>query len=218
MHIPEELILEQFELGPIGNFLYIVGDANSKEVALIDPAWDVNHICERVNAGGYTVVSILLTHCHPDHINGLDEALSHYDVPVYVSKHALPALKPTGEGVIEVEDQAKIKVGSIEFTCLLAPGHSPGSHMLLYKNVLITGDVVFIDGCGRCDLPGSDPKQQYHSLTHVLMPLPDDTILFTGHNYGPTPTATLGEQKQTNPYLTAADEREFLVTRMGVSY
>ena len=216
MSIPQELILRQMELGPMGNFLYFLGDARSKEIAVVDPAWDVDHLCVETKKNGYKITGVLLTHGHPDHVNGLKEILARHDVPAYISRYEASFLKPKHKNILEVEDRQKIKIGGIEIESLLTPGHTPGCQCFLYKNVLISGDTLFIDGCGRCDLPGSDPKKMYHSLYEVVMKLPDETIIYPGHNYGPTPSATLISQKKTNPYLTCAGIEEFLSGRMGL--
>lgn len=216
-NLPENLIVKQMMVGPLGNFLYFVGDARTNEVAVIDPAWDVDYICSEADKAGFTITSILLTHGHPDHINGLDGILSRYDVPVYISKHETSFPKPQGKNIIEVEDHQKIKIGNIEIECILTPGHTPGGQCFKHENVLFTGDVLFIDGCGRCDLPGGDAKEMYKTLYDIIMKLPDETLLYTGHNYGSSPVATLKSQKKTNPYLTCASLEEFLQERMGIS-
>lgn len=199
----------------MANFQYFLGDARSKEIAVVDPAWDVNHLCGEAKKNGYKITGVLLTHGHPDHVNGLKEILSRHDVPAYISRHEAPFLKPKHTNIAEVADRQKIKIGGIEIECLLTPGHTPGCQCFLYKNVLISGDTLFIDGCGRCDLPGSDPGKMYHSLYKVILELPDTTVIYPGHNYGPAPSATLASQKKTNPYLTCADIEEFLSERMG---
>ena len=198
------------------NFQYFLGDARSKEIAVVDPAWDVDHLCVEAKNNGYKISSVLLTHGHPDHVNGLKEVLTRHDVPAYISRHEAPFLKPKHKNIVEVEDRQKIKIGGIEIECLLTPGHTPGCQCFLHKNVLISGDTLFIDGCGRCDFPGSDPGKMYNSLYKVILKLPDTTVVYPGHNYGPTPSATLASQKRTNPYLTCADIEEFLSERMGV--
>jgi hydroxyacylglutathione hydrolase len=211
------LILEQYQLGPLANFLYFLGDAVTKEIALVDPAWDVPFLRKEADKLGYKIVSIFLTHGHPDHVNGLPEIQkTHPDIPVYISKHEAPFYKPKCKNLIEVEDRQKLTVGSVEFECILAPGHTPGCQLFLSGKHMVTGDAVFIDGCGRCDLPGGDPEEMYRTLYNILMPMPDDITVYPGHNYGPTPSDSLGHQKKTNPYLQCESMEEFLSERMGL--
>lgn len=216
MSVPEELILKQMAVGPMGNFVYFLGDAQSKEIAVVDPAWDVDYLCNEAEKNGCKITAVLLTHGHPDHVNGLKTILARHDVPAYISRHEAFFLKPKHKNITGIDDRHKVKIGRLEIQCLLTPGHTPGCQCFLYKNVLISGDTLFIDGCGRCDLPGSDPQKMYHSLYEVVMKLPGETIIYPGHNYGPTPSATLASQKKTNPYLTCAGIEEFLSERMGV--
>lgn len=208
------LILEQFELGPMNNFLYFIGDKKTGEIAVVDPAWDVDFLRNEAERKGYQIKAIFLTHGHHDHTNGIDKLLATHDVPVYISKHEFPLYVPKCKNLRKVEDRQKIKIGHIEFECLHTPGHSPGCQCFKHQNVLIAGDTLFIDGCGRCDLPGSDPKAMYQTLFNVILKLPDSTIIYPGHNYGDVPFATLGEQKKTNPYLLAENLQGFLNERM----
>ena len=212
------IILHQFQLGPIENFLYFIGDAKTKEIAVVDPAWDVDFLCDEAKKLGYKITAIFLTHGHPDHTNGVAEMISRHNVPIYISKHEVGILKPRHKNLVEVEDGEILKTGNIEWKTYLTPGHSPGCHLIKHEDTLIAGDVLFIDGCGRCDLPGSDPKKMYNSLYNILMKMPDSTVIYPGHNYGSVPFATLGSLKKTNPYLTCKNLEEFLVTRMGVAY
>jgi glyoxylase-like metal-dependent hydrolase (beta-lactamase superfamily II) len=150
-------------------------------------------------------------------VNGLTELLTRHDVPAYISAHEADYYKPKNKQIMAVEDGQKLKVGNIEFECILTPGHTPGGQCFRYENVLITGDTLFIDGCGRCDLPGGNARELYKSLHHIITKLPDDTLLFTGHNYGPVPYATIAAQKKTNPYLQCNGMNEFLQHRLGIS-
>ncbi len=215
--LPNNLILKQMELGPLNNFLYFIGDAQTKEIAVVDPAWDVEFLCSQAEKEDLVITSIFLTHGHPDHVNGLDEILSRHNVPAYISKHEADFYKPKHANIIEVDNHQKLTVGDIEFECILTPGHTPGGQCFLHQNVLITGDTIFIDGCGRCDLPGGDAKAMYDSLYNTILQLPDSTLLYTGHNYGPEAFATLKSQKRTNPYLGCSNLEEFLQHRMGIS-
>lgn len=200
------------------NFIYFIGDARTKEIAVVDPAWDVDYMCRAADKAGFTITAILLTHGHPDHVNGLDEILSRHDVPAYISKHEAPFYKPQHKNIVEVENRQTLKIGTMELECLLTPGHTPGSQCFRCEGVLITGDTVFIDGCGRCDLPGGNAGEMYKSLYTIIMKLPDETLLYTGHNYGPVPFATLKSQKTTNPYLLCGSLDEFLRQRMGIAF
>lgn len=215
-NLPDNLILKQMEIGPAGNFIYFIGDKQTKEVAVVDPAWDPDVISAEAEKNGFKITAVLLTHGHPDHVNALEDILSIHDVPAYISDHEALFYKPHHKNIVEAEDRQKIKIGNIEVECLLTPGHTPGGQCFKYKNVLITGDTLFIDGCGRCDLPGGDAAKMYQTLYTIIMNLPDETLLFTGHNYGPVPVATLGEQKKTNPYLRCSSMKEFLQERMGI--
>lgn len=215
--LPDNLILKQMEVGPMENFLYFIGDARTREIAIVDPAWDADYLRHEADKNEYKVTSVLLTHGHSDHVNALDEILSRFDVPAYISVHEAPMNKSSHKNIVEVEDHQKIKIGNIEVECILTPGHTPGGQCFRYDNVLITGDTVFIDGCGRCDLPGGDAKAMYNSLYNIIMQLPNETILYTGHNYGPASLATLGSQKKTNPYFLCSSLEEFLQQRMGIS-
>jgi len=97
---------------------------------------------------------------------------------------------------------------------LHTPGHTPGSQCFLVNQAsLVAGDTLFVGACGRVDLPGGDPKAMYESLTQKLMRLPDEVVLYPGHNYGRTPSDTLGAQKRTNPYLRGKNLQEWLRTR-----
>ena len=198
------------------NFLYFLGCAETKEIAVIDPAWDVKYLLAEAKKNGWTITQVLLTHGHPDHVNGLPDILKTHDVPIYVSKHESPFYKPHHKNIREVSPNDVLTIGKIQVKCLHTPGHSPGCQCFLIGNQMISGDTIFIDGCGRCDLPGSDAKAMYNSLYNIIKKLPDDIVLYPGHNYGPTPYATIGEQKKTNPYLQCRNLEEFLYERMGI--
>ncbi len=213
----QNLILQQFELGPLQNFLYFLGDPQTKEIAIIDPAWDVDFLLEEAKRQNFKITSVLLTHAHPDHVNGLPELLKRHPVPVYISAHEFPIFRPQVKNLIDVKPNQKLKIGNLEIDTLHTPGHSPGCQCFLTQGHLISGDTIFIDGCGRCDLPGSDPKQMYNSLYNTIMKLPDETLIYPGHNYGPVEFDTVANQKRTNPYLQCQNLTEFLEERMGVS-
>jgi hydroxyacylglutathione hydrolase len=144
-------------------------------------------------------------------IEGITELLSRCKTKVVVHKaeaEFLTALSPSD--LIKAESGDKIDVGRLEIQLLHTPGHTPGSQCFLVENRIVSGDTLFIGSCGRVDLPGSDPEQMYYSLTQKLMALPDETILFPGHNYSDQTSSTLGGEKQTNPYFQFRSLKQFL--------
>jgi len=210
------LLIQQYEIGPLNNFLYLLGDPETKEMAVVDPAWDVDFLCKEAQKLGYKITKVFLTHAHPDHVNGLNKLLSIHKVPAYISKYEYPPLRRGLEGLVDVTEKDKLTVGKITFDILHTPGHTPGCQCFLAQGQLICGDALFVDGCGRCDLPGGDAKVMYNTLYNIIMKLPDEIVIYPGHNYGETPTDTIGHQKQSNPYLQCHSLQEFLGERMGV--
>jgi hydroxyacylglutathione hydrolase len=209
----DELFLEQIACGPMQNFVYAIGSRGTREVALVDPAWNVEGIVDHVREQGFEPVAALVTHYHPDHIGGrmmgqtiegLRELLDLKGMKIYANKREADGIrKVTGisETDLEVVDSGDaLRIGDVEVEFLHTPGHTPGSQCFRVRNALVSGDTLFIQGCGRVDLPGSDPDQMYESL-RKLAALPDDTILYPGHDYGGGAHRTLAETKRMNAYL-----------------
>jgi glyoxylase-like metal-dependent hydrolase (beta-lactamase superfamily II) len=142
-------------------------------------------------------------------IPGVEELLEKVKAKVYVHKAEREFLKGFGSDLVKVDNTDTLQVGRLGLTFLHTPGHTPGSQCFLVDGRLISGDTLFIGSCGRTDLPGSDPTEMYYSLTQRLSKLPDETILFPGHNYG-GPSSTLGDEKRGNPFMRFASLGEFL--------
>ena len=212
----KELLLEPLEIGPMQNFAYFIGDKLTGEVAIVDPGWDTPLICRTAEEKKYTIKAVFLTHGHYDHANGVEELLTTHDVPVYLSEHEATIYTPDCRNLERTVDGQCLKIGNIEFKCLHTPGHTPGCQCFKRGLALITGDTLFVDGCGRCDLPGGDAKQMYNTLYNILLKLPDETIIYPGHAYGRATSDALGTQKKTNPYLQCSSLQAFLVDRMGI--
>ncbi len=217
MNVPEGLILEQIPVGQMENFCYLVGSSETREVVLVDPAWEIDQLLNHIQVNDYRLVGILATHYHPDHvggglfghsISGIVDLIAQTPVKTHVHKYEADGLKTvTGlseSDLVRVESGDTMEVGGVKIEFLHTPGHTPGSQCFRVSSMLVSGDTLFIDGCGRVDLPGSNKDDMYHSLQQ-LKSLPDETILLPGHHYSVEPTATLGETKQRNAYLKIAD-------------
>ena len=212
-----ELVVEQIQIGPMANFTYLVGSRSTREVAVVDPAWDIDGLLDHIAARGYQLTAALATDYHPDHIGGgmrghniagVAELLAKHAVKVYAHRAEADGVrKVTGlsaSDLVKVDSGDRLRVGNVEIEFLHTPGHTPGSQCFRVKDTLVSGDTLFIDGCGRVDLPGSDAEQMYHSLQKIKA-LPDETLLLPGHNYSAVPSATLIEAKKTNAYLAVKD-------------
>lgn len=206
----KEAYVRQLELGPMQNFVYLVGDSDSKDAAVIDPGWEVPRIVDTAAQDGYRITTVFLTHHHFDHVNGVEELLRHVPARVLAHRDDVPYLKVPRGSVTPVQDGEVVRVGALPVTVLHTPGHTPGSQSLLVLGRVFTGDTLFIGSCGRVDLPGGSAEALYRSMSEKLRPLDDATVVMPGHNYGETPSAPLGEEKRRNPFLAAPSLQAFL--------
>ncbi len=198
------------------NYVYFIGNKETKELFVIDPAWEVDFIREEAKKHGYEIKAALITHGHPDHTNGIEDLLKTHDIPIYVSKTEAEFYKPVGENIKDVNPADKISLGNLDIEFMHTPGHTPGSQCFLVEGNLVAGDTLFLDGCGRCDMPGGDAETMYDTIYNRLMKLPKSTIIYPGHNYHHLHHDTLECQMKTNPYMTCKNLNEFLRSRMGV--
>ena len=209
--------MEQIQIGPMQNFTYLLGSRSSREVVIVDPAWDIDRLLAHIAEKDYRLTGALVTHYHPDHvggafanhqIEGLAELMAKNPVKAYAHRREEAGVaKVTGlsaSDIVAVDSADTLKVGEVEVEFLHTPGHTPGSQCVRVRNTLVSGDTLFINGCGRVDLPGSDSEDMYRSL-QKLKDLPDDTLLLPGHDYAGVPNATLGETKRQNTYLSVKD-------------
>ena len=212
-----DLYLKQMELGPMENFVYLVGSNKTREVFVVDPAWQVDTVLRVAKEENLKIVGALVSHYHFDHTNGIEELLTSLDVPVYVNKKDLPYIDAGKSELKASEPGMKVKAGDVEIELVHTPGHTPGSQCFHVRGHLISGDTLFINACGRTDLPGGNAKELYYSLTQTLMKMPDATVLCPGHNYADKPTTTMADQKKHNPYLMCDSLENFLKFRTGVA-
>jgi glyoxylase-like metal-dependent hydrolase (beta-lactamase superfamily II) len=227
-----DLYFQQIPVGEMANLAYLVGSRSAREALVVDPAWSVDALLDRAEADGMKVVGALITHYHQDHvggsifgmeIEGVARLLERAPVPLHVNEREAEGTKRiTGASESDLVRHSagdEIALGGIRVRLLHTPGHTPGSQCFLVQEAgqpgrLVSGDTLFLDSCGRVDLPGSSPEDMYYSLNRTLRALPDETVLYPGHLYAPEPFDTLGAQKRSNPFLRVASLEQFL-TFMG---
>ncbi|MBX3463071.1 MAG: MBL fold metallo-hydrolase [Planctomycetes bacterium] len=205
------------------NFTYLIGDKQTKEALLVDPCYAVGELVDLAERDGYRVVGALATHYHPDHVGGdlfghqlegVRELLTRCACPVHVQRAEAPWVqRVTGcspSDLVLHDSGDVVQVGAIPITLIHTPGHTPGSQCFLVQNRLVAGDTLFLQGCGRTDLPGGDPRQLYLSLTQKLAKVPDSAVLYPGHLYDPRPHASLGETRRSNFVFQPKSEQEWL--------
>jgi glyoxylase-like metal-dependent hydrolase (beta-lactamase superfamily II) len=231
------------KLGPMQNLVYVIGDHDSGHAAVVDPGWDAVAIMAALGQAKLTLTDILITHGHDDHVNALAALLGRATAPGHCQPkiHVLaeevdfwqraagagrtaptPADRtsevwasppPPPAQLHRHHDGDRIRLGATEITCLATPGHSPAGACYRLPGQLITGDTLFVYGCGRCDLPGGDAERMFHSLQRLKAEIPDHTTLLPGHHYAAATTSTMGEQRRANPFLHFDDAEAFCAFR-----
>jgi glyoxylase-like metal-dependent hydrolase (beta-lactamase superfamily II) len=205
------------------NFVYLVGDRETGEAVAIDAAYDIPGLLEVLDADGMHLTGALATHYHQDHVGGsmmghaiagVAELLALAPVPIHVQTDEVPYVtRVTGCAEADLVAHTSgdtVMVGEIPIELIHTPGHTPGSQCFFVDGCLVSGDTLFLEGCGRTDLPGGDPAALYDSLTNKLAKVPGDAILFPGHLYSAEPSATMEDTRRWNFVFTPRSEQEWL--------
>ena len=171
---------------------------------MIDPSYGIEPVLRAIDDRRVKVRYILNTHSHPDHVAGNGELRERTSAKVVAHESA-----PLHQD-ISVKEGDVIESGRIQFQVLHTPGHTPDSVLYLFEGQLATGDTLFVGECGRTDLPGGDPSAMYDSLLGRIIQLNDALVVLPGHDYGATPTSTIGREKRENYVLQPRTRAEFL--------
>ena len=205
-----EIQVLQIPVGNMANFTYLIADPEAGKACIIDPSWDLEKSLEILRKNKLDLEIILNTHTHFDHMLGNEQ---------------LAAV--TGAKIIHHENSNQYKdkivrdgdilyLGKIPLKILYTPGHSDDSICVLVGDRFVfTGDTIFVGNCGRVDLPGGNSKKLYNSLFNVISKLDGSLIVYPGHDYGPSPTSSIKEQKETSPILIPRTEAEFVKFMSG---
>jgi len=213
--------------GQMVNFVYLIGDRSTGEAVVVDPAYGVAELVELAGADGMRLVGALATHHHPDHvggsmmgygIQGIGDLLAVNPVPVHVNANEAEWVRRvtgvSASDLVSHDSGDMVHVGGVEIQLLHTPGHTPGSQCFLVGDLLVSGDTLFLDGCGRTDLPGADPDAMYDSLQR-LASLPDEVAVFPGHRYSPASVASLAAIKELNYVYKPTTREQWLAMFAG---
>ena len=213
------MIIEQIPVGEMAVFCYVIACDQTREAAAIDPAGDrddIEKIISVLEEKDLQLSYIINTHGHADHTFGNqllasrtgaktvmheldDDLFTTEEAKAWAAAFGLSAAPPVD---IRITDGYKLPLGKLTLEFIHTPGHTPGAVCVLVKNNLITGDTLFVGAVGRTDLPGGSMETLLNSIKEKLLPLPEDTVVWPGHDYGDQPTSTMGREKETNPYIT----------------
>jgi glyoxylase-like metal-dependent hydrolase (beta-lactamase superfamily II) len=204
------------------NFSYLIGDRATGEALVVDPAYDIDGLLEVLASDEMHLVGALATHYHADHvggdmmgygIEGIAQLLERVDIPIHVQADEVPWIeRQTGvsEQLSAHRSGDVVTIGEVEVTLIHTPGHTPGSQCFFVNGALVSGDTLFLDGCGRTDLPGADPQAMYESLTQRLSQIPDDALLFPGHRYSAAPYQSMADTRANNFVFAPRSAEEWL--------
>ena len=213
------MLLKQLKIGSLDNFTYLIANPLQRIGTVIDLGWGgeaADRLLEEAAADGIDIKYVVATHFHADHINGIGYLLEKTGAELLVHEDEEGSMCRLGyRPDIVVKHNDLLSLGGLTVRFFHTPGHSPGSLCLYSEDKLFTGDTLFVGGCGRADLPRSDPEALYHSLFNKILSLPEETLIYPGHDYGDAPFSSLKKELADNPYLRCKTLEEFLQLRMG---
>ena len=208
---PAHFFFQQYPVGSMQNFNYVLGCPQTHQGACFDPAFAPEQAVQTLQAGGYSLNVVFLTHNHWDHIDGLPYLVERFDPLVYVHELDEKPVRKITQNIQHVQDGATLKLGQLSIRVIHTPGHTQGSVCYFIEgHTLVTGDTLFQGNCGRCDLPGGSARQMFESLHGKLNKLDPQVIVYPGHDYGSRPVSTIGYESEHNPTMQAETYEAFI--------
>lgn len=205
----------QLEVGLLQNFNYLVICPHTREAALVDPAYEPDTLLRAIREAGVKVTSLWITHGHPDHVEAVPEMVQATGARVYVHSLEAERLRDVAPALSLLSDGDVLSLGKVSARAMHTPGHTPGGICYDVGDAVLTGDVLFVRGCGRTDFPGGDTRLLWESLQRLVRDLPPEYMVYPGHDYGPQKISTLEEERYENPFLRCRSFEEFRALREG---
>jgi hydroxyacylglutathione hydrolase len=194
------MIFEQIKVG-YDNFAYLIADEKSGYAALIDPAFEPEKILIKAEKGSFEIKYLINTHSHYDHTNGNDYILKNTNAVLLGFNKKIPA--------VSIKDNEERELGKLKLTFIHTPGHTPDSICILTENIIVSGDTLFVGTIGKTGF-GNDARLMYQSIQKKILPLKDSIEVYPGHDYGPSISSTIGNEKKNNPFLKVNSFDSFL--------
>jgi hydroxyacylglutathione hydrolase len=203
--------ITQILVGQMANFTYIIADKNTLDAAIVDPSWNLETVISVLKKNKWNARYVINTHTHFDHILGNEQVAAATGAEIMQHENS------TAYKDISLMEGSILSIGGVTVSVLFTPGHSNDSICLIVDDhSILTGDTLFIGSCGRTDLPGSNPELMYKSLYSKIRNLKDSLIVYPGHDYGPTKTSTIYQEKRSNPMLNFKSKESFLKYLNGI--
>jgi hydroxyacylglutathione hydrolase len=196
------------------NYCYLIINSTSKTALLIDPAWEINTIEEKLKSLEVKLTGILLTHSHLDHVNLASHFANQYNVPVYMSQDEIKFHHFHCPNLIPINHFDPFSLGEINIQPILTPGHTAGGTSYLIEENLFCGDTLFIEGCGICSGKGANPEIMFETLQKLKKIISLQTIIYPGHCYGAPVGQTFDYVLKNNLYLQFDSKESFIAYRM----
>lgn len=196
------------------NYCYIIVDRESREAAVVDPAWDSRLIVGKVEELGLQVRAIFLTHSHIDHVNKVESLVKRYGATVYMQEEEIVYYNYRAPNLQPLKHLEEVKVGETMIRCLHTPGHTKGGACYLLSDDILTGDTLFIEGCGICTTSGGDPDEMFDSLQLLKELVPPHVAVYPGHRYRIELGQSFGSLSRINLYLAIEKREQFVKFRM----
>lgn len=208
------MIVKQIKLPKMATFCYLIGDERTRTCALIDPAFDTQRILKIAQENRFKTTHVINTHGHSDHTAGNAAIIAATDAKLLIHKGDAKRLSTIMNSAfarilggrnspkpdVLLQDDDRIEIGATVLRVLHTPGHTPGGICLYMEGHVFTGDTLFVGAVGRTDLPSGSSRQLLRSIREKIYTLPGNTIVWPGHDYGPTPTSTVAHEMQNNPF------------------